>query len=85
MNADDFDDPVAAALCALRERDVSSTRADALRKRCHDALRRTERRRTHIETGTPRRRRLAPAVLVIVCALYLIETLRLAAGIGILW
>jgi hypothetical protein len=85
MNSDDFDDPVAAALGALRERDVSAARAYALRKRCHGALRRTRRRRTQIESDIPQRRRLAPAVLVIVSALYLIETLRLAAGIGILW
>ena len=84
MNSDDFDDPVAAALEALRERDVSAARASALRKRCHAALRRTHRRKP-IEADVPLRRRLAPAVLVIVCALYVIETLRLAAGIGILW
>jgi hypothetical protein len=85
MNSDDFDDPVAAALEALRERDVSAARASALRKRCHAALRRTQRRRKQIAADVPLTRRLAPAVLVIVWALYLIETLRLAAGIGILW
>jgi hypothetical protein len=37
------------------------------------------------QTRASRTPRLATAVLVVVSALYLIETLRLAAGIGLLW